>query len=150
MAQRRHLAVDTAVAPVEVFADPMRLRQMINNLMSNAIKYTPPGGHVTVTGGRSGHRVAVSVADTGIGIAAEDLPRLFQRFQQIGDPSHHQAGTGLGLALTQELAHAHGGEVTVESTRGDGSTFTLTLPAGTPVGGTRTRPDDVRRGPRAG
>ncbi|MEJ2852889.1 MULTISPECIES: sensor histidine kinase [unclassified Saccharothrix] len=117
--------------PLELTADPVRLRQAVRNLVTNALRHTPPGGAVTVTGTRSGTDVVIEVADTGIGIAPADLPRVFDRFWRA-DKSRSRAtgGSGLGLAITKYLVEAHGGTVEVESTPGRGSTFRLRLPTG--------------------
>ena len=115
-----------------VWADPTRLRQILNNLLSNAIKFTPQGGRVTVAAQLWGDRVALSVTDTGVGIAPADQRRVFEEFQQVGDQAARQAGTGLGLALTRRLAQAHGGDVELWSRPGEGSRFTVSLPAGAP------------------
>ena len=111
------------------FADEGKVKQMLLNLLSNAIKFTPQGGRITVSLQRSGGGVTVSVADNGIGIAAQDLPRLFNEFEQIDNgPGRQQPGTGLGLALTKRLVELHGGTVRVESEPGRGSTFFFILP----------------------
>jgi signal transduction histidine kinase len=109
-----------------VWADPIRLKQMLYNLLSNAVKFTPEGGRVTLAARPAGGEMEIAVRDTGIGIKAEDMPRLFTEFSQLG-PQRHQ-GTGLGLALTKRLIELHGGTIRVESAPGEGSTFTLTIP----------------------
>ncbi|HEY9282216.1 MAG TPA: ATP-binding protein [Pyrinomonadaceae bacterium] len=117
------------VAPdVSVHADPRRLEQMLLNLVDNAIKFSRPGGSVTIRHER-GERDLVSVADTGEGIAPEHLPRIFERFYRV-DRARARAlgGTGLGLAIVKHLARAHGGEVSVRSAPGEGSTFSVELP----------------------
>ncbi|EPH42366.1 hypothetical protein STRAU_4576 [Streptomyces aurantiacus JA 4570] len=115
-------------------ADPLRLRQAIGNLVSNAIRHTPEGGRVTVVcrcadAGPDGPGVVVEVADTGTGISAKDLPHVFDRFWRA-DKSRTRAtgGSGLGLAIVRNLVHAHGGTVSVRSERGKGSVFTVHLP----------------------
>ncbi|MER3544078.1 MAG: hypothetical protein C4311_05590 [Chloroflexota bacterium] len=123
------VVADETVLPVQ--ADEARLIQILNNLLSNAIKFTREGG-VTVTVypyTDAGDWVAVSVSDTGIGIAPEHLPLIFEEFRQI-DPSATRGfgGTGLGLAIVRRLVELHGGRVWVESTLGQGSTFTFILP----------------------
>lgn len=123
------VVADETVLPVQ--ADEARLIQILNNLLSNAIKFTRQGG-VTVTVypyTDAGDWVAVSVSDTGIGIAPEHLPLIFEEFRQI-DPSATRefGGTGLGLAIVRRLVELHGGRVWVESTLGQGSTFTFILP----------------------
>jgi two-component system sensor histidine kinase BaeS len=112
-------------------ADPARLRQAIGNLVSNAIRHTPPGGDVTVTCQRAGSELIVEVTDTGTGISPEDLPRIFDRFWRADKSrSRRTGGSGLGLPITRQLVEAHGGHVTATSTPGHGSVFTIRLPAG--------------------
>ena len=110
--------------------DPVRLRQLVGNLVTNAVRHTPPGGAVTIGAALTGDTLTITVADTGAGIAPEDLPRVFDRFWRAdASRSRSTGGSGLGLAITRKLAEAHGGRVTVESTLGEGSTFSVTLPA---------------------
>jgi PAS domain S-box-containing protein len=119
--------------PALIEADPKRLKQMLVNLLSNAVKFTPEGGQVCleVTGDAAAGQVIFTVLDTGIGIAPEDLARLFQPFSQLDSSlSRQHEGTGLGLALVRRLAELHGGRVSVESEIGVGSRFTVSLPAG--------------------
>jgi two-component system sensor histidine kinase BaeS len=115
--------------PVPVLADPERLRQALGNLVSNAVTHTPSGGSVDVVVSRRDGIVEISVTDTGGGIAAEHLPRLFNRFYRA-DPSRSRStgGSGLGLAITKYLVDAHGGTIDVESVSGEGSVFTIILP----------------------
>ena len=107
-------------------ADATRVREVLENLVSNAIRYTPAGGSVTVGAGRDGSEtIAVTVADTGRGVAADELPRLFERFHRSPD----SPGTGLGLAIARDLVRAHGGELTAASAgEGRGTTMRFTLP----------------------
>ena len=111
-------------------ADRVKLEQIILNLCSNAVKFTSPGGRVEVGCHRRGAQVEVTISDTGVGIAAEHMERIFEPFVQLGRglTSQHE-GTGLGLAISRDLARAMGGDLRVESEKGRGSTFTLTLPA---------------------
>ncbi|MGH2346047.1 MAG: sensor histidine kinase [Chloroflexota bacterium] len=113
-----------------VQGDPLKLRQALSNLIDNAVAYTPAGGTVRLTGRRERRHVIVEVGDTGPGIAAEHLPRLFEPFYRVdtarsGDSAH----TGLGLALADWIVRAHQGRLSVESRVGEGTVFTLTLPA---------------------
>jgi two-component system sensor histidine kinase BaeS len=118
----------TTVADIE--ADGMRLRQALGNLISNALRHTPYGGRVTVRAREADGQVLIDVADTGAGISEENLPHVFDRFWRADrSRSRHTGGTGLGLAIVQRFAEAHGGQVTVTSVLGAGSTFTLRLPA---------------------
>lgn len=123
--------VTLAVAPMDrlpVVADADRLRQVLGNLLDNAVKYTPAGGRVDVTAWREGEAVAVCVADSGEGIVAEDIPRIFERLYRA-DKSRSQRGLGLGLSLVRAVLFAHGGAIDVKSAPGSGSRFTFTLPA---------------------
>lgn len=116
-------------AELPVVGDPIRLRQVIGNLMANAERHTPPGGRIAVSARRSGADVVVDVTDTGSGIAAEDLPYVFDRFWRADKSrTRRTGGSGLGLAIVRQLVEAHGGTVSVTSTLGEGSTFTLRLP----------------------
>ena len=113
---------------VVVQADRTRLEQILYNLIDNAVKFNRPGGSVTVSAEEKDGRVAISVEDTGTGIAASDLPRIFERLYR-GDKSRSRKteGTGLGLAIVKHLVHAHGGELSVASELGHGSRFTFTV-----------------------
>ena len=119
--------VDRHVDPVRM--DTMRIGRVLNNLLSNALRYTPDGGRVEVMVQRTGLGVEVSVSDTGDGIRADDLPKVFDRFYR-GEKSRSRTtgGSGLGLAISRGLVRAHGGDITVESSPGRGSRFTFTLP----------------------
>jgi signal transduction histidine kinase len=110
-------------------ADKRRLRQVLINLVSNAVKFTPPGGRICVRVFRAGPELAVSVADTGIGIAPEDIPKAFERFRQIDNTlSRKYEGTGLGLPLARQLMELHGGRLVLESELQKGTTATIFLP----------------------
>ena len=111
-----------------ITADRGRLRQIVYNLLSNAIKFTPEGGHVTVESDWSADDARIVVSDSGVGIAAEDLERIFEEFRQVGDMKAREAGTGLGLALSRRLVEAHGGTINVASEPGRGSRFEVCLP----------------------
>jgi signal transduction histidine kinase/CheY-like chemotaxis protein/HAMP domain-containing protein len=120
--------------PAELDTDRQRLRQVLGNLLSNAVKFTERGGVVLRVAAAPG-RVAFSVVDTGIGIAAENLETIFGAFQQgDGTLSRRYSGTGLGLSIAREVSELLGGEITAESEPGRGSTFTLTLPVSPPAG----------------
>jgi signal transduction histidine kinase len=156
LAAKKQLHVGSDLAPdlPLAWADPPRLKQILYNLLSNAIKFTPSGGVVTVTArpvtcssgqlvdssrpvdqstarpvDGSRDYIEILVADTGIGIPAEDLARIFQEFEQVADPTRpRQEGSGLGLALVKKLVEMHGGSIRVASAPGKGSTFTFTIP----------------------
>jgi two-component system OmpR family sensor kinase len=123
-------------APVRLAVDRHRLREMLLNMVTNAIKYTPQGGTVALTLEEDAEGVTFTVQDSGIGIAAGDLPHIFERFWRA-DPARSRTGarpgTGLGLAITKWIAEAHGGSITVQSRPGRGSVFTVRLPKGQPV-----------------
>ncbi|WP_329348575.1 sensor histidine kinase [Streptomyces sp. NBC_01261] len=113
----------------ELSGDSVRLRQVIGNLVSNAIRHTPPGGTVTLRAHSAVDHVTIEVADTGTGIPAEDLPRVFDRFWRAEKSrSRRTGGSGLGLAIVRRLTEAHGGTVTASSTVGAGTVFTVRLP----------------------
>jgi CheY-like chemotaxis protein/two-component sensor histidine kinase len=129
LSQRKNLEVTTAVPPMRIQADRMRLRQILTNLLSNAVKFTPDNGRIFLAARRVGADIAISIADTGAGIAAEDRSRVFEEFQQVGDAGARADGTGLGLALTRRLVEAHGGRIELESELGHGTKFTVYLPS---------------------
>lgn len=123
------LAVSPGIPPGEdIYADRERLKQVMVNLIDNAIKYTEPGGSITLRAERSDDREFVRVSDTGIGIAPEHHSRIFERFYRVDrDRSRDAGGTGLGLAIVKHIVEAHGGTIGVESTPGKGSTFSFSL-----------------------
>lgn len=121
------LTVVLPANPPEVMVDADRVRTVILNLVHNAIKFTPPEGQITVSARTVSDAVIIAVADTGIGIPAEDIPRIFERFYKA-DRARSGGGTGLGLAIAKHTVLAHNGRIWVESTEGVGSTFFFTLP----------------------
>lgn len=127
VAHAKQLELAWRVTPphLTVCADRERILQVLTNLVGNALKFTPRGGRVTITVDVAGDRARFSVADTGAGIAGEDLPNVFDRFWRKGATS--QKGTGLGLFIARSIVVAHGGEIWVESELGQGSTFSFTL-----------------------
>jgi signal transduction histidine kinase len=132
VAGRRTITQELAPVP-DVFADPNRLLQVLGNFFSNAVKFTREDGRIAFGVREQDGVVAVSVQDDGIGIAAEDLSKLFQRFSQVGHSQAKGRGTGLGLALCKELVELHGGAISVRSEPGSGSTFAFTLPVYRPA-----------------
>ena len=145
VAAKKGIELDVDVPPVlpEVYIDPGRIKQVLYNLIANAIKFTPRGGTVRVSARADAKHVVVLVADTGVGIAKEDLPRLFREFEQLPQANGvRPEGTGLGLALTRRLVELHGGKVAVESQLGKGSTFSVFLPLKSPDEITMVRPPD--------
>ena len=130
-ANRRRVELKLEVEPdLEVVElDAKHIDRAVYNLVQNAVKFTPPAGTVTVRAQRVGNSLEVSVRDTGIGIPASDLPRVFERFYKV-DQSRASGGTGLGLALVKHAVEAHGGHVSAESRIGEGSTFRFVIPLG--------------------
>lgn len=119
-------------ARVTALADPDRLQQVILNLLTNALKFTPEGGSITVNCRTAGDRVCIDICDNGIGIAEDDVTRIFEPFVQVhARYDQTQQGVGLGLSISRELIRAMSGDLTVKSEFGQGSTFTITLPAAT-------------------
>ncbi len=116
-----------------VHADPKRAAQVLANLLGNALKFTPAGGVVELAVQSEGEFVRFTVADTGPGVCAAELPRLFERFYQAGAPEQKRQGLGLGLAICKSLVEAHGGRIWAESRPGEGARFHFTLPAADPV-----------------
>lgn len=115
--------------PVMVSGNSGLLRQLLLNLVGNALRYTPPGGTVTIATAASDGQALLTVSDTGSGIPAEHLPRIFDRFYRADKTrSRSEGGSGLGLAICTQMAQLHGGKIEVESREGQGSTFTVSLP----------------------
>lgn len=127
------LVVDRADELPTVWIDPQRIEQVVTNLISNAFKFTPARGRVTVSVRPDGDGVEIRVSDNGIGIPPEEQERIFHRFYQVEDPlTRHCKGTGLGLSIVQRLLAAHGVTISVDSAPGSGSSFYFTLPKATP------------------
>jgi signal transduction histidine kinase len=109
--------------------DERKIKQILLNLLSNAVKFTPEGGRIGINAKQTNGAVEISVTDTGIGIAPEDQPKIFEEFRQVNaDYAHKSEGTGLGLTLAKKFVELHGGRIWVESEMGKGSKFTFTLP----------------------
>ncbi len=125
------LTVDLPPNLPPLLADAERVQQVVTNLVHNSIKFTPSGGQVTLSAEPAGNEVIISVRDTGVGIPANDLPRIFERFYKA-DRARSGGGTGLGLAIAKHIVLAHGGRVWATSVEGQGSTFYVALPALTP------------------
>lgn len=128
------LAVDITADLPPVSGHVSRLRRVLDNLVGNALKFTPSGGTITLRLGQQGAEVVLAVADTGVGIPGDQLERIFERFYRVngGAPQRYK-GSGLGLALVKEIVEAHGGEITVHSKVGEGSTFQVRLPGAMPT-----------------
>jgi signal transduction histidine kinase len=115
---------------LDIMADERRLKQVMFNLLSNAAKFTPDGGAISVEGKKQGKELIISVSDTGIGITSEEQERIFEEFYQVkGGLKDKSPGTGLGLSVTKSIVEMHSGRIWVESEGlGNGSRFTFTLP----------------------
>ena len=129
VADAKEVTIQLRADPASVFADRTRLEQVAANLIDNAVKYTPRGGRVDVAVRIEGDRAVLAVSDTGTGIRADELPRIWERLFR-GDTSRTERGLGLGLSLVKAIVEAHGGTVSVASEVGRGSTFTVQLPLG--------------------
>ena len=134
LGQDRNIAVTLGtVMPAVVQGDELRLRELLLNLVENAIKYSHPNGKVEISLVTDGPNARLSVADQGIGIASDDQARIFHRFYRTDDArAHTKKGTGLGLAICTWIADSHKGRIDVTSEPGVGSTFTVTLPLAAP------------------
>jgi len=147
LAAQKEIGIEADVSGLgEIEADAGKFKQMLLNLVSNAIKFTSAGGSVSISGKRSASGAEISVADSGIGIAASDQARIFNEFQQVdAGVDRQQQGTGLGLALTRRFARLHGGDVHVQSAPGKGSVFTISMPVvAAPQGRVAQSLDSVR------
>lgn len=132
MAEKKQIILDVDAPQMPpVAADGDRFVQVLNNLISNAIKYTPEGGRVWVKTRAMDGGVEVSIADNGVGIPEKDLPRIFERFYQVDKARGPSRGTGLGLAIVKEIIQAHGGRIDVQSVEGRGSRFSVWMPSPT-------------------
>jgi two-component system, OmpR family, sensor histidine kinase BaeS len=125
------VTLDRQLAPALVVADQRWMHQVVTNLLGNALKFTPAGGTVTIRTRQDGPNAVLEVADTGVGIPADELPRIFDRFWR-GQAAAQTSGSGIGLAIAAELALAHGGTLTAASQPGEGTRLTLTLPLSIP------------------
>jgi len=138
-AAQHKLLLDIPAAPLVIDGDALRLEQVIQNLLGNAIKYSPGGGEVVVRVTPRDQMACVAVSDQGIGIPKDTLPKLFQRFYRAPNALDHRIeGTGVGLYVVREIVHLHGGELHVDSVERVGSTFTVCLPLSLPAAHTPT------------
>jgi two-component system phosphate regulon sensor histidine kinase PhoR len=133
-----HVRLEFGQPDIEIHGDQEGLRQIVENLLDNAIKYTPAGGRIQVQCKATADRVRLSVADSGIGIPREDLPRIFERFYRVDQARSRQlGGTGLGLSIVKHAAQSLGGQITVDSSMGAGSVFTVSIPTARSAAGPR-------------
>jgi signal transduction histidine kinase len=136
LSKRLRIGIAEGGQDAEVFADPSRMEKVLVNLLTNAIKYTPAGGAITVRWAVEGTDARIEVEDTGVGIPKADQARIFDRFHQVrSNAANETQGIGIGLALAKELVEQHGGSLEVESEAGRGSLFRITLPADAPTAG---------------
>jgi signal transduction histidine kinase len=130
-ANKVELSLDACDAMLKVRADPEKLQQIVLNLLTNAVKFTDPGGRITLGCRARGDTGAITVTDNGEGIVADQLEHIFEPFVQVDSRlARKHEGVGLGLAISRDLARGMGGDLTVTSTPGEGSTFTVLLPRG--------------------
>jgi signal transduction histidine kinase len=129
-AQRRGIALERTIDGRlgTIHADERKVKQVLLNLLSNALKFTPEGGRIEVLAGLRDGVAEIAVKDTGVGIASEDQDAVFEEFRQVGVASKKVEGTGLGLAISRKFIELHGGKIWVQSQPGKGATFTFTLP----------------------
>ncbi|CAN5492871.1 hypothetical protein BH09VER1_BH09VER1_42440 [soil metagenome] len=131
LSKQLRIKIEEGDPKLEAVADPSRLEKVLINLLTNALKYTPAGGTITVRWFGDAQETGIEVQDTGVGIPAEDLPKIFDRFHQVrSNLANQNQGVGIGLALAKELVDEHGGKLEVESVVGQGTTFRLRLPVG--------------------
>ncbi len=123
-----HLQINLPTSMPPILANPVQMRQMIDNLLDNALKYTPAGGTITISGHVEKSQVILQVIDNGIGIPSLDLPYIFDKFYRASNATPEMAGTGLGLAIVKSIIEGHQGRVWVDSTVGEGTTITIVLP----------------------
>jgi len=129
LAMERDIILNCNFGDELLIADPLRFRQIMVNLLTNAVKFTPPGGIVDIGALRSPNRLKIWVSDTGVGIAPEDIPKILEPFVQVGDmQSRGNGGSGLGLPITKALVEMHGGNMTIDSRKGAGTVVTVILP----------------------
>lgn len=126
-AKNIHMGLETDAQEIIFEFDPDRLSQVVVNLLGNAVKFTPEGGNVTLRAEEDEQEIRIIVSDTGLGIPADDLPHLFEKFYRVHRPGLDIRGTGLGLAIVHQLVELHGGRIEVESSENEGSTFTIRL-----------------------
>jgi len=130
VAEERQISISATVPEgLKARVDASRTRQVIANLLDNAIKYSKKGGNIDINAALKDDELKISVKDNGVGIASGDLPRIFDRLYR-GDKSRSRRGLGLGLSLVQAVVHAHKGHIEVRSRPGEGSCFTVSLPRG--------------------
>lgn len=127
-AAQGRIALNVEVPSLLLWADQVKLKQIVINILANAVKFTAPGGHVGITATATESELALTVTDTGIGIAEHDLPRIMEPFVQLSTHLHGRGGTGLGLPLTAKLVELHGGSIRIDSRLGSGTSVTIALP----------------------
>jgi signal transduction histidine kinase len=144
------VSIELPAEPLWVDGDPVRLTQMIANLINNAAKFTPEGGQIRIIGERRGDEVHVRIRDTGIGIPPEHLTNVFELFQQVhGVSNARSGGLGIGLTLVRQFAELHGGSVqAISEGPGKGAEFVIRLPSLRDAAGTSRRPDGMSRSSR--
>jgi two-component system sensor histidine kinase BaeS len=134
-----HLVIDEE-KDIHIRGDQGKIKEVLLNLISNALKHTPPGGEIALQSRRAGSVVQIIVEDTGSGISPEVLPHIFERFYKIPDDADAIPGNGIGLSICREIVEAHGGKISVESEPGKGSRFIISLPLSPPARPSARRP----------
>jgi PAS domain S-box-containing protein len=146
-AKGQHVAIELDPALPPIAGDPSRVTQIVTNLLTNAHKYTPRGGTIRIAAARDGAMARVEVQDSGVGLTPDEQAQIFTKFFRARNRATQEAGgTGLGLAITQSLVEMHGGEITLASTPGAGSTFTFTLPLTAEAAAEQPQPAPIRWG----
>ncbi|MCB0351377.1 MAG: ATP-binding protein, partial [Bdellovibrionales bacterium] len=147
-ASKIQLSLETKPFEAKCYFDEVRIRQVLTNLINNAIKYNKPSGAVVVSIKENDDNILVYIKDTGKGISAEDQPKVFNEFETLGKVAHHAKGTGLGLPISQRMIQFMGGDIKLESEPGVGSTFWIEVPKRAVLESEhyRKRPDDTGSG----
>jgi signal transduction histidine kinase len=128
LADARRLKIQCELAPVQISGDAEKLQRVLVNLLTNAVRYNREDGEIRVTARAEGNQAVLSIADTGVGISAADLPRIFERFYRADKARTGAGNSGLGLSICKAIVEAHGGTIEAASEPGKGSVFTVRLP----------------------
>ncbi len=143
------LKFEPPVSPVKCYFDELRLRQILSNIINNAIKYNRPGGHARVYFEESAEYVRIHVEDTGPGIPADQFAKVFNEFETVGTVAQHHKGTGLGMPISRKLVEGMGGKLLLRSTVGTGSTFWVEIPKNKVLAEENYRPRPEKIAPAA-
>jgi len=129
-ANQKNISIQTEGidTPIQIHADPGKIERVINELVGNAVKYTPENGSININLRQENHHAIVSVSDTGVGMSKDDCQKIWERFYRVDEIRLAAKGSGLGLSIAKELVEMHGGKISVQSAKHEGSTFTVKLP----------------------